>query len=124
MYQTGGVLSIPCGLYRHRGIAFPDGQVLHASKENGCVVLEPVEVFAGGKPVRRETRKSRFSEAEIVARGEDCLGKPYDLFGANCDHLVAHVLGRRDGSPQLRNWAAVAGLVVLGGLAILGKRRA
>jgi hypothetical protein len=118
MYRIGTPLSTPRGLYRHKGVAFPDGMVLHASKERGQVVLEPLSVFSEGRPIRADRHTSRLPHDEILRRGYGALGRPYRPLTANCEHLVAEVLGLEHGSPQLRT-AFAFGCLALGlGLAI------
>ncbi len=124
MYPAFTVLSVPRGLYRHKGVMFPDGRVIHASKDHRAVVLEPLATFAGGRPLRAETRRPRLPEAEMLRRGHALLGRPYRLVTANCEHLIAEVLGHDGGSPQLRAWAAAGCLVLVAGLAAVRARRA
>jgi hypothetical protein len=92
--------------------------VLHASKERGQVVLEPLSVFSEGRPIRADRHTSRLPHDEILRRGYGALGRPYRPLTANCEHLVAEVLGLEHGSPQLRT-AFAFGCLALGlGLAI------
>ncbi len=114
MFQEIDVLSVPHGIYNHKGIRFPGGMVLHASKQKGRVVLELIRDFAGGEKVRVDRTKTCFSEDEILNRGYALLGRPYDPVSSNCEHLISEVLGTNEGSPQLRAFIVIGVMVVAG----------
>ena len=118
MFHLVEVLSVSNGLYDHKGIPFPHGMVLHASKQKGRVVLEPLHIFAQGKKIRIKKTKTRLSEKEIFHRGYALMGKPYDPVFFNCEHLLSDVLGTGRGSPQLRAFLAFGFVAVVGILAL------
>ena len=116
MYRCD-VVSVSRGLYRHEGILFLDGTVLHASKDEGKVVLETLGRFANGREVSIRSVSTKFSPNEVYQRGLARRGDGYRLIDSNCEHLVSDVLGLKDGSPQLR--FAIACLVIVGGIFLL-----
>jgi hypothetical protein len=110
-------------LYMHKGILFPDRRVLHASKEKGRVVLDTLENFSEGKPVRALGYPGRLAPDQVLSRGLALLGQRYRLLRNNCEHLVAHAHGLPEKSPQLNAWLAV-GVVGVTAAALIGRRSA
>ena len=107
----------------HRGIfAGVDylGQawVIHNAKDQ-CVKWDLLTAFAEGQTVRFLKRVARNIHEQnlIVARAESKLGKKFDLWKFNCDHLVTYALSGVAESPQLGTVAAIALLAAACGIA-------
>lgn len=116
--QTGSVVSIDKILYRHVGIDTGDGRVIHASKKKGIWVWEPVGEFSEGKPIRYEGYPGNLPGDEVVGRAARLVGRRYNLFTNNCEHLVTEAHGLPRQSSQLRGWAfAVSALLLVSVLA-------
>ena len=112
-YQIGDVIGVQEFFYRHRGIWVGNGRVFHASKKRGQNVIDTIHDFSNGKPVQHEGYPSNLSPEEVIHRAHRLIGQPFNLFGDNCEHLVAKVHGLPKQSPQLRQWSAVALAAIL-----------
>jgi cell wall-associated NlpC family hydrolase len=121
--QPGDILGVQMPFYRHKGILLPGGRVLHASKEKGRVVVDSLEDFSEGRRVHVLGYPSRLAPDQVIARALELHGRPYRLFGGNCDHLVRHAHGLSKTSPQLNAWLAV-GVVGMTAAAIIRRRSA
>ena len=113
MLSTGDVVSAPRGPINHVGIFTDVGTVISNSGRRGCVVEETLDEFAAGSLIRRVGYLGRLAPHVVVARARSQLGRRYNLFASNCEHLVhyAHGLPRR--SPQLVAASVVAGALLL-----------
>lgn len=103
----------------HYGIvvgADTNGQVsvVHNTKEQG-VVLSSLVDFADGQAVEMVQRAPAGREFEVAERAMSHLGKQYDLFNFNCEHLATHAHTGQASSSQL----ALGGLLAAFGLAAL-----
>ena len=110
-FEPGEVISIwhPQG-YQHLGIYSGQGTAIHASKDFGCVVENPLYEFAGGRQIRRHGTSTRLQPWLVVENARRQIGRRYQLFSYNCEHFVREVSGFAPTSPQLQ-------MVVLGVLA-------
>jgi hypothetical protein len=112
----------------HRGIfagmdSFGRPWVIHNAK-NECVKWDLLEIFADGLPVSFLKRVARNGQEQnlIVARAESLLGRSFDLWKFNCDHLVTYALAGVAESPQLG--FVLGGILILsalGGLAVASR---
>lgn len=114
-YLAGDVLSRRKGLVMHRGIALGDGRVLHNTPGRGEHISSERE-FANGHRVRVQpgsyrARQSALGHATRLERG--AAGRPYHLFGNNCEHTVNRATSGAASSPQLRGWVAGVGLAAV-----------
>ncbi len=121
MHRIGDVLSISCGLYRHYMIIIGDDLVVHASKEKKAVEAEALRDVCGGKQIANHGRWSKLSNAELILRANDELGKSYRIFGWNCDHVVRRISGTKVASPQV---AMAMTTIVVGLIWFMRKRGA
>lgn len=92
------------GEYRHFGIVVDwDQNVINASKENGKVVCQSLEVFSGGREVVENTTipKNGSLRWRAISNARQLLDKPYGLIFSNCEHFVREVYGLPVESPQV-----------------------
>lgn len=82
--------------------------VVHNSKVQGGVVVDPVERFAAGQPITIESRAVLGYEDIVAQRALAYYGRRYDLIAFNCEHLVNLAQTGEHKSQQLRNAAGVA----------------
>ncbi len=120
----GTIVSVPVlVVYRHRGIVsdrYIGGRpcVITTALGKG-VVEEPWAAFGPAHLVNSEGYPSTLPYWEVLHRARQHLGRAYDVFGFNCDHLVAEAHGLPVQSPQLRATLAAAGLFALGSRALV-----
>jgi hypothetical protein len=105
MYWTGQqiqpgdwvrVYSSRFGIWHHgivRRLLFVPGgiavEIIHNTKGGGVTVVDLYD-FADGNPVQLYRRTSSVAHAaEVVARAEANIGKPYYLFAQNCEHFAS-----------------------------------
>ena len=127
--MIGDVLAVmkPGGLVKHFGVfvgcdPFGAPVVVSASAIHGRVVAQTFTEFCTGQcPEYYRVASRRLSEAEITRRALHAIGTPYELFKANCEHLVRHIHGFMPVSPQVLAWLTLAGstAVVLGAAALI-----
>mgnify|MGYP006985677942 CR=1 FL=1 len=120
--QPGTVVevAIPFGpiTIRHPGIVTDqrgrDGlpTVINASKRRDRTHTEETwtSFTGGGAAVVRHIR-SPLSPDERLRRARADLGRPWNLFHANCEHAVARWIGTPETSPQLVTGVLVAALL-------------
>ena len=115
MYKQGEIVSIKWHMgVEHDGIYTADGTVIAGSKRTGCVVEEDIETFSGGRKVRSKGYPSDLSPEIVEASARSKIGKPYNLFGYNCQHFATECHGKKQ-SRQLRStMISVAGIVLMG----------
>jgi hypothetical protein len=116
--RPGTVVWVPALLvYRHRGLVtdrYTNGKpfVLTTSPVKG-VVEEPWDVFGSDSVIHIEGYLGTLPCREVLRRARRHLGRAYDLFGFNCDHLVADAHDLPVQSAQLRGTLAAMGLLAL-----------
>lgn len=99
---------------RHYGVctgAGSDGEpwFIHATIERG-VVWTTRKGFAGNKPIAVEVRADPATADTVVHRAAQSVGKPYNAFSANCEHVAREAaLGRRE-SHQLQSAVVLSAL--------------
>lgn len=89
--------------------------VIHNAK-NQFVKWDLLEAFAEGQTVTLLKRVARniYEQNLIVARAKSLLGRKFDLWSFNCDHLVTYALAGVPKSPQLGFF--LGGILILGAL--------
>lgn len=112
-WRAGSVLAFSVSPYGfvHVGVASDrPGFVIHNSRRRGGVVEEPLSSFSEGRPVRA-VYPGRLPPKNVVARARTQIGRPYRLFGNNCEHFVRFAHALHHASPQLRRAAAGVGAI-------------
>lgn len=100
--------------YRHYGVYLGSNLVAHCSKEWGIVCIDSLENFSDGRRVYHTPLSLGAQPSEIWKRVRNALGKPYSLFGYNCEHFVNEAETGKPESPQV----AMASAMVLTAIAI------
>ena len=108
MYSSGACLKVSYGFFEHYGLADGRGHVIHNSKKYGKVVRVSEAVFADGRQILVSDLYGQDS-LTVGSRALSCLGLPYDLFNANCEHFVRHCLGLDVESPQVQKYLLMLG---------------
>jgi hypothetical protein len=90
--------------------------VISNSARAGGVAEEPWHVFAAGQRVMVDGYPSNVSPFEVVNRARSLIGKAYDLFRWNCEHLTSFAHAQQPASPQV---AATVAALVFGGIIAL-----
>lgn len=122
-YQPGAVIRVrrSLGVY-HYGIVDQyiwggRGQmVVHNTKGKG-VEFTSISEFAAGQRIEIVSVPQYWSADTILKRAKSQLGKPYDLFAANCEHFVNWVVTGVKKSDQLS--FGVTATVLIGCLALV-----
>lgn len=96
--------------------------VIHNSKVQGGVVIDPFSRFAHGQPVFIEGRAAPGHADFVVNSALAYLGNRYDLLSFNCEHLVNLAQAGEHKSQQLRNGATAAAFGALCLWAFSGNR--
>jgi hypothetical protein len=89
-------------------------EIIHNTKGGGVALADWYD-FAGGNPILlHRSPESSAHAAQVVARAEANLGKPYALFAQNCEHFASFAfLGTAESeSVKAVGWMAV-GLVAI-----------
>ena len=83
---------------------------------------EVVELVKKFEPVRIEKFEGNdFQRQEAAERAASLQGKPYSLFGSNCEHFANYVQYGVKESRQLTNWVGVGLLALVIGTLAFGK---
>jgi len=101
--------------FHHVGVVTctsPDILVVSKSWKARAVVEQSLHKFAGGRPfVRHRELRGALPASVVVDRARARLGERWHAF-ANCEHFVREVQDLPSQSPQLREHAAIGGLVL------------
>jgi len=120
-WRAGDVVGIPYRGVRHEGIVTDPAVplVCHNSKRRRCVVEEPMEAFAAGRPVSLVARAPAPAAAVAFARAH--VGAHRWTYTDNCQAFTRTVSGATIPSPDAHRagWFAVAALAAA---AFLGGR--
>lgn len=87
------------------------GTVAHNMKGAGVVHTDAFIFSEGGKVFFHKRATSDAHVQAIMKRVNASIGKPYDLFGQNCQHFASFAFNGKPESP-----AVVVGLLALAGL--------
>lgn len=93
--------------------------VVHNDKAKGVVQTSLAE-FAGDKPVQVTQRAPEGREFEIAANALKHLGKKYELFNFNCEHLANATVNGKATSPQVVLGGILAAIGLAAVAAVLG----
>lgn len=94
--------------------------VIASSAQAGGVVEEPWDTFAQGCAVYSLGYPGELPWPQVVRRARSLIGMRYNLFTANCDHLVRFAHGLTPWSPQV---AVTTGIALLLGVGLASARR-
>lgn len=127
-YQAGDMISTPgrLGVVTHYGIYLGESNgirwVIHNSKLERRVVIEPLYGFSEGRPIRVERRAIPGREESVIRAALAYLGTQYNLLQFNCEHFVTLAHEGNAKSPQLAT--TLFSLLVGGiGLAVWSENR-
>jgi len=115
----GGVLRVYSRRYGvwHCGILtwlYGMPMVMHGSKERGRFALTTYEEFADGQPAQYTwLPESLEIQQAVLSRATSLLGKPFNLFTANCEDDVNWIVTGVARSPQREQAVTMAIVVVL-----------
>lgn len=104
----------------------PDGlpTVINASKRRDRRHTEETwSSFTEGAVATVVPMPSAVPVPEMLRRARADLGRPWDLFAANCEHAIARWRGLRETSPQLVAGVALTFATVLVVTALVATRR-
>jgi hypothetical protein len=108
------------GVVNHPGILVRSKtgwSVIHNTPKSGMVVVDTLESFMNGEPLRFPTRYKKYlPDLTIVQRAWALVGKEWNLNKYNCQHFVTHVCGNNPKSPDL--FIAVCLVLVITGYGI------
>jgi hypothetical protein len=116
---AGTKISAPTHLvYRHYGIVTERGMVISNSARRGGIAEETLEAFCNGKDWRIEPRPSALPWWQVLTRARQHIGRPYKLFGWNCESFVNDCFGLAPRSDQVAVTllAAFIGAIAVAGL--------
>jgi hypothetical protein len=117
-YPVGAIIRVASGWgpYHYGIVAEPTlgtQTVVHNTKGKG-VQHTTLDEFSDGRPIEvRRIPRSYGDGDTVLRRAKSQIGKPYDLFSANCEHFVNWAIEGTPGSEQLA-FVAVASLVIGG----------
>jgi hypothetical protein len=124
-YQIGTKIRVPSGWgpYHYGIVAEPilgNQMVVHNTKGKG-IQCTTMSEFSGGQLIEVVwTPQSIWDGNAILRRAKSKIGKPYDLFSANCEHFVNWAIQGNAHSEQLA--FAVVATLVIGGIFLAAKQ--
>lgn len=120
-FNTGDHVSVPGafgvdhhGIIDNRGRGGP--KVIHNAKGIGGIVSS-LDEFSDGRPVALVVPAERGERIAVADRAREDIGRHYDVFGSNCEHLAFRASLEVEVSPQLR--AAVSGVAAGSGAVLI-----
>jgi len=116
----GTVVGVRSALVTHYGIFTERETVITSSPALRKVAEISLTAFLGGKDLQVVGYPGSQSPYTVVSRARQMLGRRYDLFQFNCEHLYRSAHGLNEESPQIR----IAALIVVAALAWLALRKA
>lgn len=132
--ESGDIISVNRGLYRHMGVYVGDNQVIHFAAEptkeidpsTAVVKQTSLEEFLRGDPleIQKPLKQKSFSRKATVFRAKSALGEmkgQYHLSWNNCEHFAYWCKYGRKRSKQVRKMIDYA-LVSLAFLLIIAFR--
>jgi hypothetical protein len=124
-YPTGAIIKVPSGWGPyHYGIVAESilgtQTVVHNTKGKG-VQHTTLNEFSDGQPIEVKLTPRSYGDGNtVLRRAKSQIGKPYDLFSANCEHFVNWA---SEGTPRSEQLAfVVVASLVIGGV-ILATRQ-
>jgi hypothetical protein len=124
-YPIGAKIRVPSGWgpYRYGIVAEPVSgtqTVVHNTKGKG-VQHTTLGEFSDGQPIEvRQIPRSYGDGNTILWRAKSQIGKPYDLFSANCEHFVNWAI---EGTPRSEQLAfVVVASLVIGGVILAARQ--
>lgn len=103
IYVMREVMGVP---YKHHGIDFGDGTVIHYRKVGTATISRTSnKAFARGNPVYPVSQSVSFIPDVVIERAVSRLGEQrYNLFFNNCEHFANWCKTGDNVSPQLREF--------------------
>jgi hypothetical protein len=118
--EAATVVSVGRGLYRHVGLLtepVPGSERRVLSLNPGApseqLREETLSEFGRGQPVTLLPPWSDLPAWMVLARARDSVLPLYSWAEFNCEHFVCHAFGVPLESPQLRQFATLAGVVAV-----------
>lgn len=117
---SGTVISVPKNLITHVGIITGSthiGQptVIANTPKYGEVVEQTLDDFCNGLNYQIISKPQNFMIGlRAVQKARQLIGKPYNVFSYNCEHLIAEAFSLKPESPQLQKWTALSLLLGTG----------
>jgi hypothetical protein len=113
---AGTVVQVNSGLYNHVALIgdrliMGERSVLAFSAQAGGFVEQPYSAFAVGRAVGIDGYPGRLPSQTVMQRARLKQGQAYSWMDFNCEHFVRYAHGLPIESPQLRQWAFVAGVL-------------
>lgn len=111
--KMGSVVSVPKAFIKHMGIVtgnYLQGQqtVISNTPKYGKVVEHTLEDFCDGKGLSLVSTPTNFVVGyKAVQKAYGLLGRSYNLFSYNCEHLISEAFSLKPQSPQLAGWSTV-----------------
>jgi len=114
----GTIVRVSTVFYEHVGMLgdrLVNGErtVIAFSARAGGFEELPLSQFAGGRPVTLGDYPGCLPPGVVMQRARSRQRQAYSWFTFNCEHFVRYAHGVAVESPQLRQWAFVAGLLGL-----------
>lgn len=105
-FTPGDHLKVLYGGYSHHCIYIGWDEVIHLSKQSGCVEQVSLERFRDGRVQIWVVPSPRtFPEVEVVRRAKSRLGEgDYDLLSNNCEHFANWCRSGKSLSRQVERW--------------------
>ena len=93
-------------------------EIIHNTKGGNVAVVDWYEFASGNSVVLHRRPESAAHAAAVVARAEANIGKPYYLFGQNCEHFASFAFTGQAESKTVKaaGWMVV-GIVAVAALA-------